>query len=537
MTIRAKFLLALLPTLLALIIGLGWWHYAVAAAGVERATQLYLDTVLDDYLESELNRRHRLLLDMGVAETPSFVHQYQREALAAARRLAARHQGDFLVIDGDGALLHATGGLATEGLDRALLQRHAEGGVSMEGAHIQVRSGGEPHGLIYSARTFAGWDWRVLFLVSDDDYHRSLDGIRYSTLSVAGLLVVALPLLLYSLSQRFLLHPIERLGEAAERIAHHQPPAPIEVSGDDELGGLARNMERMARDILTSQERLEQRVRERTAELEASGRRLAAEIDERRAAQAALEQAGERLRDSNRELQQFAYVVSHDLQEPLRMVSSYLQLIARRYHGALDERADDFIDFAVDGATRMAAMIDGLLEFSRVESHGAPFVATDLSRLLDDALANLELAISECGAEVSRGELPVLAVDPAQMTRLLQNLVGNAVKFRGEEPPRIRIDAERTEAWWWISVSDNGIGIDPKQAAEIFSMFQRLHTREEYPGMGIGLAVCKRIVEHHGGIIEVNPAKGGVEGGVAGGGSCFRFSLPFTADPVAEERS
>lgn len=261
---------------------------------------------------------------------------------------------------------------------------------------------------------------------------------------------------------------------------------------------------------------------------------LAAQFTARRQAEMALRRSHAQLEQrvhqrtsalnaSNAELQQFAYVVSHDLQEPLRMVSSYLQLLSRRYRGRLDDEADEFIGFAADGARRMSAMIDGLLQYARVETQGQPFAETDLEQVLTETLANLSLAIEEAGALVEHGPLPRLQADATQMQRLFQNLIGNALKFRGDAPPQIRIDAEREGGLWAISVTDNGIGIPPAQAERIFLMFQRLHTREEYPGLGIGLAVCRRIVERHGGRIEVrsNP----------GGGAIFRFTLPAGDGP------
>jgi light-regulated signal transduction histidine kinase (bacteriophytochrome) len=231
-----------------------------------------------------------------------------------------------------------------------------------------------------------------------------------------------------------------------------------------------------------------------------------------------LEKAASKLESSNQELQQFAYVVSHDLQEPLRMVSSYLALLERRYKDQLDSDADEFIDFAVDGAKRMSGMIDGLLQYSRVETQGAPFVETDLEAAFAEARSNLNLAMQESGAELDQGPLPTVAADASQMARLFQNLLGNALKFRREEPPRLRVEANQQEEEWVISVSDNGIGIAADETKRIFGMFQRLHTREEYPGTGIGLAVCKRIVERHGGRIWVESTEGE--------GSTFFFTLP-----------
>ena len=221
---------------------------------------------------------------------------------------------------------------------------------------------------------------------------------------------------------------------------------------------------------------------------------------------------------SNRDLEQFAYVASHDLQEPLRMVTSYTQLLSRRYKGQLSSEADEFIGFAVDGAVRMQALINALLAYSRVDSRGRPLVVCDLSAVLDHALDNLKLALEESEASIVRGELPRVMGDPIQLMQLLQNLVGNAVKFRAKDrPPVVTVAAERAGDLWRIRVSDNGIGIDPQYFDRIFVIFQRLHTKEEYPGTGIGLAMCKRIVERHGGTIEV--------ASTPGNGSTFTFTL------------
>lgn len=225
------------------------------------------------------------------------------------------------------------------------------------------------------------------------------------------------------------------------------------------------------------------------------------DITEQRLAEIALEETSAKLKSSNRELQSFAYIVSHDLQEPLRMISSYLQLLSRRYQDQLDQDAQEFIRFAVDGSQRMSAMIEGLLEYSRVETQGQAFAVSDLEKILTEVLANLQLAITERNAKVTFGSLPKIASDESQIARLLQNLISNALKFCDKEVPQIHIEAIWHQDKWLFSVADNGIGIPAEQAERIFTMFQRLHTRDEYPGMGIGLAVCKRIVERHGGKI------------------------------------
>jgi len=224
------------------------------------------------------------------------------------------------------------------------------------------------------------------------------------------------------------------------------------------------------------------------------------------------------LERSNKELEQFAYVASHDLQEPLRMVASYTQLLAKRYKDKLDNDAKDFINFAVDGANRMQGLINALLSYSRVGTSGKAFESTDSHSALGQALANLSTMIEENHAIVANDDLPTIMADKTQLVQLFQNLTSNAIKFHGKEQPSVHISAEDKDDRWLFSVRDNGIGFDPEYKDHIFTFFQRLNPRDKYPGTGIGLAICKKIVERHNGRIWADSE--------AGKGSTFYFTIP-----------
>ncbi len=280
--------------------------------------------------------------------------------------------------------------------------------------------------------------------------------------------------------RRAVTDPLRRLSAHAQQVAGGEFDQPIVPHGPADLRALAAGVESMRR-------------------------RLVDELAAANQARAALDQQADELRRSNAELEQFAYVASHDLQEPLRKVASFCQLLQRRYAENLDERANQYIGFAVDGAMRMQALINDLLAFSRVGRVHVEHTPIDLDEVTRDALGSLSLAIEDAGAEVTHDPLPVVAGDRTQLEMLMQNLLGNAVKFRApDRPARIHVEAVRDGERWRLAVRDNGIGIAPQYEGKVFAIFQRLHTRQAYPGNGIGLALCKKIVEFHGGTIAID---------------------------------
>jgi light-regulated signal transduction histidine kinase (bacteriophytochrome) len=277
-------------------------------------------------------------------------------------------------------------------------------------------------------------------------------------------------------------------------------------------------------DVAYHQADTDRAMLERSLEL-SSSELLAANAELRGVLQALAEKAHE-LEHSNDELQQFAYVASHDLQEPLRTIQSYLQLLQRRYGNALDQDASEFIGFAVAGAQRMRGLITDLLAYARLSSRARPLEPTDLQQVVSDVLHGLQAAISERHAELTHDPLPTVLADGNQLRQLYQNLVANALKFNREGVPRVHLGARREGAWWRLHVQDNGIGLDPAYKDKIFEVFKRLYGRDEFEGTGIGLAICKKIVERHGGQIGVESSPGH--------GATFWFTLPSHDEPPRE---
>ena len=330
---------------------------------------------------------------------------------------------------------------------------------------------------------------------------RSANALTVVCVVIAGgfvLIVVALAVGL----RRAAIRPVSRLAAEVRTVAGGDFSHKVEQSGPTEVRDLGADVNQMRERILH-------------------------ELSALRAAHAELDARTTDLERSNTELEQFAYVASHDLQEPLRKVASFCQLLQRRYSGQLDERADQYIEFAVDGAKRMQELINDLLAFSRVGRIVRDSVEVSCTAVLAQARANLAAAIEQSGATIEAGDLPTVKAEVPLLTAVFQNLVSNALKFRRDEAPHIVIDAHQDGEFWEFSFSDNGIGIDADYAERIFVIFQRLHGKGEYPGTGIGLAMCRKIIEYHGGRIWLDTEYEG--------GSRFRFTLPVIAAASAEE--
>ncbi|MCK9874543.1 ATP-binding protein [Frankia sp. Ag45/Mut15] len=318
--------------------------------------------------------------------------------------------------------------------------------------------------------------------------------LRNWTFGAIAAVILAGAVLAFVGLRRAVSAPLARLASDADRVAAGDFDHPIRTGGPADIQTVARTVDLM-RD------------------------RLAAALVASEQARSDLDRRAEELRRSNTDLEQFAYVASHDLQEPLRKVTSFCQLLQRRYGGQLDERGDQYIGFIVDGAARMQKLIQDLLAFSRAGRADHPAEDVDLDVVHRRALEGLELAVRESGARLTHDPLPTVAGHPAHLEILLTNLLGNALKFRHpERTPVIHVGAERDGDRWQISVTDNGIGIEAQYSERIFVIFQRLHSREDYPGTGIGLALCKKIIEYHGGTIRLDTDRAV--------GTCVVFTLP-----------
>lgn len=324
--------------------------------------------------------------------------------------------------------------------------------------------------------------------------------LLFASVSVLALLAAFVAAALWYLINRWVIAPIDELAAEVKIVSQGDLEHSVTSTGPPEFVRLAHDVELMRG-----------RLVKQIATIEATYREISAAREQ-------LESRTEELQRSNRDLEQFAYVASHDLQEPLRKVASFCQMLQRRYHGKLDERADQYIEFAVDGATRMQRLINDLLTFSRVGRAGDPTVNVDLEDCIRQVIDDLSTVLDETEAEVTWDDLPTVRGDRTLLVQLLQNLVGNAVKFRGDKAPAVHIGARATETGWEFSCADNGIGIQPEFAQRVFVIFQRLHPREMYSGTGIGLAVCKKIVEYHGGEIWVDTA--------TDTGTTIRWTLP-----------
>ena len=333
----------------------------------------------------------------------------------------------------------------------------------------------------------------------------------------AGLLCLLAACVISLGLQRIVSRPILDLAQVARTVSREQNYSIRARSKNrDEIGSLVDGFN----ELLGQIQKRDAELQQAQAELEKRVAQLQVEVAERQRTEETLTNKNLALQRSNAELEQFAYVASHDLQEPLRMITGYTQLLVKRYQGKLDLNADEYINFAVDGAKRMQGLINDLLTYSRVGTRGKAFALADCEIILRNALASLEVAIQESGATVTHDPLPTVLGDEGQLGQLFQNLISNAIKYRDNKSPEIHVSSKREGKAWLFSVKDNGIGIDPRYAERIFVIFQRLHTRDEYPGTGIGLALCKKIIERHGGSIWVESAPGE--------GATFYFTIPTT---------
>ncbi|MGW9456894.1 sensor histidine kinase [Streptomyces globisporus] len=430
----------------------------------------------------------------------SFLEPYEAGKGAELERLAQALElvGDDERLANDLDAIEAAAARWRRDKAEPLIAAVREGGPSRSGTTAQLQSSKTEFDTL--RRAYTAQQGRLA--EARDQARADLNAARSTRDWVVGILLGVLVLTIVALS--VLLHrvvgvPLSRLRAASEAVRSGTFDQRIEIQGPSDVQAVAGAVENMRQ-------------------------RLSDELAETQKREGLLADQTQELRRSNSELEQFAYVASHDLQEPLRKVASFCQLLEKRYGTELDDRGKQYIAFAVDGAKRMQVLINDLLTFSRVGRVHEGWKPVDLGRSLDRALGNLAAAVEESGAVVERPEeLPELVGDATALTMVWQNLVGNAVKFRHPgRPPRITVDCEREDQNWHLTVSDNGIGIAPEFADKVFVIFQRLHARDEYDGTGIGLALCRKIIEFHGGRIWLEPEPGE--------GTRIHFTLPVAPE-------
>ncbi|MFD8440994.1 ATP-binding protein [Streptomyces globisporus] len=430
----------------------------------------------------------------------SFLEPYEAGKSAELERLAQALElvGDDERLANDLDAIEAAAARWRRDKAEPLIAAVREGGPSRSGTTAQLQSSKTEFDTL--RRAYTAQQGRLA--EARDQARADLNAARSTRDWVVGILLGVLVLTIVALS--VLLHrvvgvPLSRLRAASEAVRSGTFDQRIEIQGPSDVQAVAGAVENMRQ-------------------------RLSDELAETQKREGLLADQTQELRRSNSELEQFAYVASHDLQEPLRKVASFCQLLEKRYGTELDDRGKQYIAFAVDGAKRMQVLINDLLTFSRVGRVHEGWKPVDLGRSLDRALGNLAAAVEESGAVVERPEeLPELVGDATALTMVWQNLVGNAVKFRHPgRPPRITVDCEREDQNWHLTVSDNGIGIAPEFADKVFVIFQRLHARDEYDGTGIGLALCRKIIEFHGGRIWLEPEPGE--------GTRIHFTLPVAPE-------
>lgn len=495
MKLQTKLGLALVPVILLTISFLGLWSIRTIGRELEEANSRYMRKVLDAFIDDTVAGHYTLLEKNALQTVDSFVQAYQQKAFETADLTAKAEGGHFLIFDGKGKLVMLSDDLDAEMEGReweeAFPQIHSDLSTNRSG-RLRTAEGPE----LYVGRYFAPWEWTILFSMHESQIIEVRQEIGRVTLLVTLFSLTVCSVVVLLILKRFFVQPVNRLSEAADFIAAKKESYRIGITSGDEIGGLARTMEGLSDAIGTYR-------REQTA----WNRQLEEKIMERT----------RDLNRSNAELEQFAYVASHDLQEPLRSVSGFLQLLEKRYEPELDEEAVRYIQRAVGASMRMQDMIQSLLAYSRIGTKGLPFTEVDSNEVVEKALENLKDAVTRSHAEITYASLPVVLGDEIQLIQLFQNLIANALKYNRAEPPRVRIGVEEGAGAWLFSVEDNGIGIDPRFKDRIFQIFQRLHGRTEYSGTGIGLAVCRKIVERHNGEIGVDSE--------VGKGSIFHFTI------------